>query len=222
MSGKRDVLVLLGDPRLPDPVKRNGRFNPEDEEAVAILKEALGKLTGWNFSYADDHESLIEVLLFRKKDLVFNLCDEGFRNDPDKELHVPALLELLDLPYTGSGPACLGLCRDKFHVNAIASSLGIPVPRSRRLDLAGERDIAEAAEEVGYPVILKPERGDGSIGIGRESVVASPEGIASALDLLREQTPETGVLVEEFLAGAEYIAGPRREPPVRLGGPSRA
>jgi len=63
-----------------------------------------------------------------KVDYVCNLCDEGFNNDPRKELHVPALLEMLGIPYTGAGPQSLAFCYDKSLVRGVAKEMGIPVP----------------------------------------------------------------------------------------------
>ena len=90
-----DVTVLLGDPRLPDLVKRGGTFNPEDLDTVRRLKDALSELPGYKFRYLDNHATLDRDVSELRTDLVLNLCDEGLNNDPFKELHVPAMLEAL-------------------------------------------------------------------------------------------------------------------------------
>ena len=126
--GVLPVTVLLGDPRLPDTVKKDGVFNPEDHVTLARLKDALRELPGYRFSYLDNHASLGTDLKAKPPELVFNLCDEGYHNDAFMELHVPALLELAGIPYTGAGPACLALCYDKALVRALAAELDIPVP----------------------------------------------------------------------------------------------
>src|SRR6266702_5756320 len=53
-----EVTVILGDPRLPDPLKRDGRFNAEDAETVARLTAALAELPGYRFRYLDNHATL--------------------------------------------------------------------------------------------------------------------------------------------------------------------
>ena len=123
-----EVTVVLGDPRLPDPVKRDGRFNPEDAETVARLAAALAELSGYRFRYLANHATLFADLRTARPHFVLNLCDEGFNNDAFLELHVPALLEMLDIPYSGAGPACLGLCNNKALVRGIAEANDIPVP----------------------------------------------------------------------------------------------
>ncbi|HUF10107.1 MAG TPA: class I SAM-dependent methyltransferase [Rhodothermales bacterium] len=94
----REVTVLLGDASLPDPVKKDGQFNPEDFETIRILKEALVELDDFSFEYFGDHDRFISELRRNPPPLVFNLCDEGYKNDAFKELHVPALLEMLGIP----------------------------------------------------------------------------------------------------------------------------
>ncbi|MGC8778734.1 MAG: methyltransferase domain-containing protein, partial [Candidatus Caldatribacteriaceae bacterium] len=129
---KLKIVVLLGDPHQPDPIKPNTIFDDDDLYTVQSLKCALSSLHDYTFVYLDRHATLVHdlVRLRGKIDLVFNLCDEGFGNDARKELHIPALLEILGLPYTGSSPQCLAYCYDKSLVRGIAKEMGIPVPRA--------------------------------------------------------------------------------------------
>ncbi len=70
------------------------------------LRTALSSVEGYMFYYVDDHHELADQLRSDRPALVFDLCDEGFNNDPDMELHVPALLEMLGIAYTGAPPSC--------------------------------------------------------------------------------------------------------------------
>ena len=79
-------MVLLGDPRRPDSVKRNGQLNAEDIDTVVRLQSALATIEPYAFYYVDDHHILIRRLDVERPRLVFNLCDEGFHNRPDMEL----------------------------------------------------------------------------------------------------------------------------------------
>ena len=108
-----EVTVILGDPRLPDPVKRDGRYNEEDIETIDRLKTALRELPDYRFRFLDNHASLFADLRASRPHFALNFCDEGFNNDAFMEMHVPALLEMLDIPYSGAGPSCLGLCYNK-------------------------------------------------------------------------------------------------------------
>ncbi len=197
------VTVLLGDPSLPDPVKRDGRFNPEDLETIHKLREALEPLSAYTFQLIAQHATLLQSLRSNPPDFVLNFCDEGYQNNPHRELHVPALLELLDIPYTGASPACLGLCYDKSIVRAVAMALDVPVPLETYV---AADDFAGTVASV-MPALLKPAQGDGSMGITEQAVVFSPGQALDYLAYLREILPGRPVLVQEFLPGAEYSVG---------------
>jgi D-alanine-D-alanine ligase len=196
----RKVTVLLGDPRLPDTVKRDGHFNQEDIETVERLKDALADIPGYEFRYLDNHATIAASLRADPPDLVLNLCDEGFDNDAFKELHVPALLEMMGLPYTGAGPACLGACYDKALVRSMAASVDIPVPLETFVR-AGDHS---ATLPSTFPAILKPNFGDSSIGITQKAVVANSEELVNYLLRLREELGDQPILVQEYLTGPEY------------------
>ncbi len=195
-----EVAVLLGDPRLPDRVKREGQFNEEDFETLRKLKDALGELDEYRFEYLDNHASLITQLRGCRPEFVFNLCDEGFDNDAFKELHVPAVLEMLDIPYSGAGPACLAICYDKSLVRAFAESLDIPVPLESYYNVD---DHAATLPSV-FPALVKPNYGDSSIGITKDAVVRSPEQLVAYLEKLQDELPSRSILIQEFLSGPEY------------------
>lgn len=198
-----NVTVLLGDPRLPDRVKLGGHFNPEDIDTVVRMKSALAEIRGYSFEYFDRHDTLIETLAQKPPAFVLNLCDEGFRNDALKELHIPALLELHDVPYSGAGPTTLGLCYDKALVAAIAQVLGIPVPSETYYDA---EDAVATLPSV-FPALVKPVCGDSSIGITKDAVVRNAEELTERVAALRKSLPGASLLVQEFLRGTEYTVG---------------
>ena len=195
-----DVTVILGDHRLPDQVKRGGAFNAEDLETVRRLKDALAELPNFKFRFLDNHATLERDLADLRTDLVFNLCDEGWNNDPFKELHVPALLEVLGIGYTGAGPSALSACYDKGLVRAVAQGLDVGVPLE---SYVRPGDQGATLPSV-FPALLKPNQGDSSQGITKDSVVTNEKALLDALDRLRADFPKRGVLVQEFLTGAEY------------------
>ena len=194
------LTVLLGDARLPDTVKRDGVFNPEDQEAIDRLKHELSSLPGISATFLDRHDTLLLDLATSRQDLVFNLCDEGFRNDALMELHVPAYLEMLGVPFTGAGPATLAMCYDKSVVRSVAETLDIPVP----LESFVRVEDAGATLPSIFPAFIKPALGDSSIGINARSVVRTPAELVAVLAEARRQWPDRPFLVQEFLTGPEY------------------
>jgi len=196
------VTVILGDQSLPDPVKRGGRWNPEDVETVRRLKVALAELDR-PLRFLGDHAALVDELRRGPPRLVLNLCDEGYGNAAERELHVPALLDLLGIAYSGAGPACLALCLDKSQVSAIAAAAGVPVPAELYLG-AGDRTHPLAA---GCPAFVKPCNTDNSVGITRQSIVHSEAELMSRVQRLGAELPGEALLVQEFLPGTEYSVG---------------
>ena len=195
------VVVLLGDPRLPDVSKPGNAFTADDLFQLQKLREALAEIEFARFDYWDDHATLLERLQRERPHFVLNFCDTGFRNNSRHELHVPALLEMLNIPYSGSGPVALGLCYDKALVRAVASAHGIPVADEAFLP-------ADAPlPEFTYPAFMKPNTGDGSVGITESSIVHDADEAAAYLARLRGELPGVDVLLQEFLSGAEYGVG---------------
>jgi D-alanine-D-alanine ligase len=195
------VTVLLGDPRLPDRGKPGGRFTEDDLDQVERLKSALAELSDYRFDYRNDHERLLDELRRDPPQFVLNFCDTGFRNEAALELHLAAYLEMLGIAYSGSGPVALGLCYDKALVRALAQSVGIPVPRELLLRPG------ESLPALQYPAFIKPNRGDGSVGITSASLVRDETEAAACVELLRAQLPNENLLLQEFLAGDEYGVG---------------
>lgn len=200
---KLDVTVLMGDPRLPDMVKRNGAFNPEDFDTVRKLKDALSELTSYKFHYLDNHATLERDLSELRTDLVLNLCDEGYNNDPFKELHIPALLDVLGIPYTGANPATLAACYDKGLVRAVAQGLDVPVPLETYVRPGDQGATLPSV----FPALLKPNYGDSSQGITKDAVVNDEKSLLDYLERLRHEFPRRPILVQEYLTGPEYTVG---------------
>jgi D-alanine-D-alanine ligase len=209
----RQVAVLLGDHRRPDSVKPNGAFDADDLHTIRELRNALAEVPGFQFSYVDDHSALIDTLrqLAGNVDFVFNLCDEGFNNEATKELHIPSLLELLDIKYSGGNPQCLAYCYDKSLVRGLATEMGIPVPDA--FSVAPE-EVTFISFPIEFPVIVKPNDGDSSIGITVESVCYNVQQLEHAIMKVRDAIGfERPVLVEQYLTGKDISVGIIGNPP---------
>jgi D-alanine-D-alanine ligase len=208
----KNVVVLLGDPERPDKVKPTGIFDEDDFATIRHLKIALGRLKEYRFTYLSNHNSMMNDLmrLKPKTDLVFNLCDEGFMNDPKKELHIPAVLEVLNMPYTGANPQGLAYCYDKSLVRGIAREMGIPVADA--VFIKPEDNVFEM--NIDFPVIAKPNYGDSSIAITADNVAHNLEELNDAIIRIREKLGyDKPIIVEEFLPGKEITIGIIGNPP---------
>jgi D-alanine-D-alanine ligase len=211
-NGIKNVVVLLGDPRRPDIIKPSSVFDEDDFLTIERLKEALAQLPGYRFSYLNAHHTFYNDLLKQKNkiDFVLNLCDEGFNNEARKELHVPAMLEMLDIAYSGSGPQCLAYCYDKSLIRGIAKEMGIPVAEA--FFVKSDDNVFDL--QIDFPVIAKPNFGDSSFGITRQSVANTIEELNDAILQIRQKFGyENPILVEEFLTGKEISVGIIGNPP---------
>lgn len=208
----RNVVVILGDPKKSDPLKPNHIFDEDDLRAIAKLKETLKMIKNYKFIYLDNHDHLVEDLveLKGKVDYVLNLCDEGYFNDPTKELHIPAILDILNIPYTGATPQSLAHSYDKSLVRGVAREMGIPVPDAF-LVKPGE-SVYELP--INFPVIVKPNFGDSSFGITQKNVCFDYESLIKVIRDLRDLFGyEKPILIEEFLTGKELSLGLIGNPP---------
>jgi D-alanine-D-alanine ligase len=110
------------------------------------------------------------------------------------------LLDVLELPYTGSGVLGSALAMDKLRTKQVWDSAGIPTPAFSVLRDEGDLDAVK--DTPGFPVIVKPSREGSSIGISR---VESEAGLQAAWQLALRY--DADVLAEQWIEGVEYTAG---------------
>jgi D-alanine-D-alanine ligase len=113
---------------------------------------------------------------------------------------VQGALELLGLPYTGSGVLASALAMDKWRTKLVWQSLGVATPKHVLLTAA--TDWAAAAASLGLPIMVKPANEGSSIGISK---VMTLEQLQPAYELAAKH--DATVLAEQFIVGEEYTAG---------------
>jgi D-alanine-D-alanine ligase len=171
----------------------------EVEEEVA---EALTKLGHEPVMYELDGTQKSLLGLARVDcDLVFNLAD-SFADDDTSDFKIAAYLELLGKKYTGSGSHGLMLAQDKAVAKKIFAFHGIHTPTFARC-YRGRLDFSHDLE---FPVIVKPAREDGSIGIEFSAVVNSIRELMERMDWLHTHF-DSPVLIEEYIEGREMYVG---------------
>ncbi len=199
MSPQR-ILVLTGDHHLGDSTKHGGAYSEGDLALHRAMCEAFESVGRFEVSVLNDHAKLFDTLRTAAPDLVVNFCDTGYCNIASQELHIAALLEMFDIPYTGAPPQAMVLAYDKSLVAMIARSLGIAVPTEALL--APEASVESL--DVPFPAFVKPSRGDGSVGIDRRALVHNGDELAAQVAWLRETLPPQVLLIQEYLPGPEY------------------
>ena len=146
---------------------------------------------------------IIEKIKNEKVDFVFNIA-EGYYGR-NREAHIPAILEAMKLPYSGSDPLTLSLTLDKIITKKIAFSAGIPSPRYRVVKSA--QDMSSLDSNMRYPLIVKPAWEGSSKGIYNSSKIESTRELESAVKLVMKNYPDQPVLIEEYVAGREITVG---------------
>jgi D-alanine-D-alanine ligase len=134
-------------------------------------------------------------------DLVFNLV-ESFAGDDTADYKIAAYLELLGRRYTGAGTHGLMLAQDKAVAKKIFAFHGILTPVFAR-SFRGRLDFSH---DLQFPVIVKPAREDGSIGIEFSAVVSSIRELMQRMDWLHANF-DSPVLIEEYIEGREMYVG---------------
>lgn len=134
-------------------------------------------------------------------DLMFNLA-ESFGGNDTADYCIAGYLELLDKKFTGSGSHGLLFGQDKAAAKKILEFHGIHTPVFAR-SFRGRLDFSHDLE---FPVIVKPAREDGSIGIEFSSVVTSIRELMERIDWLHANF-DSPVLIEEFVEGREMYVG---------------
>jgi D-alanine-D-alanine ligase len=171
----------------------------EVEEEVA---EALTKLGPEPVLHELDGTTKSLLSLARLDcDLVFNLC-ESFGDDDTADFKVAGFLELIGKKYTGSGTHGLMLAQDKAIAKKIFAFHGIHTPTFAK-SFRGRLDFSH---DLQFPVIVKPAREDGSIGIEFSAVVNSIRELMERMDWLHANF-DSPVLIEEYIDGREMYVG---------------
>lgn len=137
--------------------------------------------------------------------LVFNLCESLAGNDRNEGV-LPALLDLLQIPYTGSDPLALGITLQKDRTQQQLRHAGVSTPRSAWLGAVPQPPQDDLAwlghHQLSYPLIVKPLWENASVGIHATSVVYNDTMLVKQIRWIRETLNEP-MLIEEFIEGRE-------------------
>jgi D-alanine-D-alanine ligase len=201
------ILVLFDVHR---PVAEGRTFTEQSlrtEEAKpteADVLACLGKLGHQVETLAiyNDLKAVFDRVESFKPNVVFNLC-ETFFSDRAHEPNIPALLELMKVPYTGAGPDALMLCKDKALAKQLLAFHRIRVARfvvSRR-----ERPLRRL-RRFSYPAFVKPIGEEASDGIALASLAKTEDEVLERVRFLHDRF-ETDALIEEYVDGRELYLG---------------
>jgi D-alanine-D-alanine ligase len=189
----------------------------DSPQTVSAIADALREL-GHQVEELGDGRELAERLLASPPDFVFNMA-EGQGVGRAREARVPALLEMLGIPYTGSDPLTLAVTLDKDCAKRLVRSAGVAVPEGRTVH-AGSSPAANGFAPFRFPVIVKPAWEGSSKGIRSKCLVERPDDLGATVESLGGDYRQP-VLVEEYVEGDELTVGLLGNGPPRILGVMR-
>jgi D-alanine-D-alanine ligase len=204
-------------PDLPDDFQEEFD-SPATIEAIAAVLRGLGH----DVVNLGDGRELLERLLAEPVDFVFNFA-EGQGVSRSREARVPAVLEMLGIPYTGSDPLTLAVTLDKDVAKRLVASAGVAVPQGFVIqpeedpEQALTRQSATSRHALPYPAIVKPAWEGSSKGIRNKCLVTSRSELLEVVASLRTDHVQP-VLVEDFIEGDEVTVGMVGNAPPRIVG----
>jgi D-alanine-D-alanine ligase len=198
-----DRVLVDDDEEAPSPAEKSPVTRTLDKKEVEEeVAEALVKVGHEPVMHEVDGTTKSLLALAKVDcDLVFNLC-ESFADDDTADFKIAAFLELLKKKYTGAGTHGLLLAQDKAIAKKIFAFHGVHTPVFAK----SYRGRLDFSHDLQFPVIVKPAREDGSIGIEFSAVVSSIKELMERMDWLHQHF-DSPVLIEEYIEGREMYVG---------------
>jgi len=166
----------------------------DDIHTIDAVKSALATRHAVSLVNAD--LGAFDTFRQKRPDIVFNMA-EGLLG-ASREAQIPAILEMLGIPYTGSDPVTLGICLDKRRTKEILAHHRIPTPR-----FSVVHSLCELPSRLRYPLMVKPILEGSSKGVTDKALVRDRKSLRKQVEWVLN-TYRQPALVEEFLPGREF------------------
>ena len=187
--------TLPDSPRLP----RDLEAEYQDDREIEALQDAI-RSNGFETLLLPCDLELPSKLRRHHVEMAFNVA-EGW-GGRGRESFVPALLDMLDIPYTGSDALTLGVSLDKALAKAIALSYEVVTPPYLKVESVN----ALRAMDLSFPLFVKPNCQGSSMGIGEGALVKNHDQLRRAVTRILKRYREPA-LVEQFMEGREFTVG---------------
>ena len=184
-----------------------GGWSAEREVSLVSGAAVLAALQrrGVDAHAIDVDRGILAVLQQGGFDRVFNIVHGRGGEDG----LIQGALDILGIPYTGSGVMGSAIAMDKYRTKLILQALGLPTPGFALI--ADAADVDAVAGRLGFPLMVKPALEGSSIGMARADDVA---GLRAAWDAARRY--DSHVMAEQWITGAEYTAAVLGRTPLPL------
>lgn len=171
----------------------------DSEETIEGISQAIAA-RGHRVTFLEGDVTLYDTLRQVKPDICFNICEGHFGDG--REAQVPAILEMLRIPYTGSRVLTLALALDKPMTKRVLSYHGLPTPPFQTLERISE----PLDPDLKFPLFVKPSREGTGMGVSAESIVQNEEQLRLQLQRIFERYNQPA-LVEHYIEGREVTVG---------------
>ena len=171
----------------------------DSEKTVNALVEAI-RAGGHECEFLEGDVSLLDTLRMHKPDICFNIC-EGHFGDA-REAQVPAILEMLRIPYTGSKVLTLSLALDKPMTKRILAWHELPTPPFQTFERVDE----PLTDDITFPLFVKPSREGTGMGVTGKSIVTNETELREQVAFTLERYKQPA-LVESYIEGREVTVG---------------
>jgi D-alanine-D-alanine ligase len=171
----------------------------DSEKTVNALAEAI-RAGGHTCEFLEGDVTLYDTLRKFKPDICFNIC-EGHFGDA-REAQVPAILEMLRIPYTGSKVLTLALSLDKPMTKRVLTYHDLPTPDFQTFERVDEALDAS----LSYPLFVKPSSEGTGMGVSAQSIVRDEDELRAQVAAILERYRQPA-LVEAYIEGREVTVG---------------
>jgi D-alanine-D-alanine ligase len=179
-------------------------FEEYDSQRTVELIAASLEVEGHTVARLGGGKEFLENILHEKMDFVFNIA-EGRGNYRSREAQLPSILEMLNIPYSGSDPQCLAICLDKPLTKKLVAPAGVCTPKWLVISDKEELHQIDGCD-FPFPAIIKPAYEGSSKGIRLTSVVEDSKQAIEVIDSLLEKYYQP-VMMEELITGDEVTLG---------------
>ncbi len=171
----------------------------DSSKTIQSLVEAI-KAGGHDSEFLEGDITLVKSLQKYQPDICFNICEGHFGDG--REAQVPAILEMMQIPYTGSKVMTLALALDKSMTKRILHWHELPTPDFQTFERVNE----PLQDDILFPLFVKPSREGTGMGVSSKSIVHNEDEMREQVEQILEHYKQPA-LVERYIEGREITVG---------------
>lgn len=171
----------------------------DSEKTIHAIMDAI-RAGGHECEFLEGDITLFDTVRQYHPEICFNIC-EGHFGDA-REAHIPAILEMLRIPYTGSRVLTLAICLDKSMTKRVLVYHDLPTPPFQSFERVDE----PLAPDMQFPLFVKPSSEGTGMGVSAKSIVNNDAELREQIAYIHKRYRQTA-LVEKYIEGREITVG---------------